>query len=84
MKSQSVLPTIKMEKILKIVEAACANMRANYPDITDKEIKEKINDVDITFEYLITATFPNIMENIRAQMAQQYIAGYNAGKMGDK
>lgn len=39
-----------------------------------------IDNIDISFEFLVGSFFPEIMENIRKFGVQQYIQGYNDGK----
>ena len=41
---------------------------------------ERLDDVDITFEYLVGSFFPTIIKNINAAMDQQYINGYIDGR----
>lgn len=58
----------------KKVEAALDQIRQHYTDSP-----ERLEDVNITFEYLIGSFFPKIMENINKQFNQQYTLGYIAG-----
>lgn len=37
------------------------------------------NDMDVSFEYLMASLFPNILNNIRHAMTDNYIAGYKKG-----
>lgn len=45
----------------------------------EKDISPK-KDYDISFEFFMLSFFPNIMENIKQEFNQNYIAGYNAAK----
>lgn len=38
---------------------------------------EIIDNMDITFEYIIASLFPNIMDNINKEFTHQYITGFN-------
>lgn len=38
---------------------------------------EIIDNMDITFEYIIASLFPNIMNNINEEFTHQYITGFN-------
>lgn len=38
---------------------------------------EIIDNMDITFEYIIASLFPNIMDNINEEFTHQYITGFN-------
>ena len=38
------------------------------------------NDMDVSFEYIAASLFPNLYNNVREKMTQQYIEGYNKGK----
>lgn len=44
----------------------------------------KVNDLDVTFEYLIGSFFPEVLDNIKDAMTKQYISGYNDGKGENK
>lgn len=58
----------------KRVEAALKQIAQHYADTP-----ERLEDVDITFEYLIGSFFPEIITNINAQMNQRYTEGYIQG-----
>ena len=40
---------------------------------------EVLDNIDISFEYVIGSLFPNILSNIENAFAQNYIQGYNKG-----
>lgn len=40
---------------------------------------EVLDNIDISFEYVIGSLFPNILSNIESTFAQNYIQGYNEG-----
>lgn len=41
---------------------------------------EIIDNMDITFEYIIASLFPDIIDNINKELMNQYIKGFNEGK----
>ena len=57
------------------VKAALDQIAEHYQDNP-----ERLNDVDISFEYLVGSFFPNIVKNIQSAMSQQYINGYVQGQ----
>ena len=57
------------------VKAALDQIAEHYQDNP-----ERLDDVDISFEYLVGSFFPNIVKNIQAAMSQQYINGYIQGQ----
>lgn len=57
------------------VKAALDQIAEHYQDNP-----ERLNDVDISFEYLVGSFFPNIVKNIQSAMSQQYINGYIQGQ----
>jgi hypothetical protein len=57
------------------VKAALNQIAEHYQDDL-----ERLDDVDITFEYLVGSFFPTIIKNIEAAMSQQYINGYIDGQ----
>ena len=56
---------------LSTVKAAIKQIEEHYQDCP-----ERLEDVEITFEYLVGSFFPKIVENIQKQMNQQYTLGY--------
>ena len=40
---------------------------------------EVLDNIDISFEYVIGSLFPNILSNIENTFSQNYIQGYNKG-----
>ena len=59
---------------LKSVEAAIKQIKEPYTDCP-----ERLEDVNITFEYLVGSFFPKIIDNINAKMNDTYTAGYLQG-----
>lgn len=57
------------------VKAALDQIAEHYQDNP-----ERLDDVDISFEYLVGSFFPNIVKNIQSAMSQQYINGYIQGQ----
>ena len=41
---------------------------------------ERLQDVEITFEYLVGSFFPRILDNINAAFNKQYTLGYIQGR----
>jgi hypothetical protein len=62
--------TVKLTK----VKAAIAQIEEHY-----KDNPEKIEDIDVTFEYLVGSFFPKIIDNINTKMNIQYTQGYIQG-----
>lgn len=46
-----------------------------YFILKDRDTKE------VTFEFLVGSCFPNVMNNIKAEMRYQYTLGYHAGQI---
>ena len=61
------------------VKAALDQIAEHYQDNP-----ERLDDVDISFEYLVGSFFPNIVKNIQSAMSQQYINGYIQGQKDKK
>lgn len=59
--------TVKLSK----VKAAMAQIEEHYQDCP-----ERLEDIEVTFEYLVGSFFPKIIENIQTEMNRQYTAGY--------
>ena len=59
---------------LSRVEAAIKQIKEHYTDCP-----ERLEDVNITFEYLVGSFFPRIIDNINAKMNDTYMAGYLQG-----
>lgn len=59
---------------LSTVKAAIAQIEEHY-----KDCPERLEDVEITFEYLVGSFFPKIIENINTQFNNQYTQGYLQG-----
>lgn len=55
----------KLKRMIKSIERDYGGM----PEIID--------NMDITFEYIIASLFPNIMDNINEEFTHQYITGFN-------
>ena len=56
---------------LSKVKAAIKQIEEHYQDCP-----ERLEDVEITFEYLVGSFFPKIIENIQKEMNKQYTLGY--------
>ena len=63
--------TVKLAR----VKAAIAQIEEHYKDYS----KEEINNIDITFEYLVGSFFPTILENINKEVSRQHAIGYAEG-----
>jgi hypothetical protein len=59
---------------LSRVKAAIKQIEDHY-----QECPERLEDVEVTFEYLVGSFFPRIIDNINAKMNDTYIAGYMQG-----
>ena len=62
--------TVKLTK----VKAAIKQIEEHYA-----ECPERIDDIDITFEYLVGSFFPTILENMDMELNRQYTNGYMQG-----
>lgn len=56
------------------VKAAITQIEEHY-----QECPERLEDVEVTFEYLIGSFFPKIVENINETINKQYTLGYIQG-----
>lgn len=56
------------------VKAAIKQIEEHYQDCP-----ERIEDVNVTFEYLVGSFFPKIIDNINKSMNDAYMAGYLQG-----
>ena len=56
------------------VKAAIKQIEEHYQDCP-----ERLEDVNITFEYLVGSFFPKIVDNINDKMKQLYTEGYIQG-----
>ena len=56
------------------VKAALTQVEEHYQDCP-----ERLNDVNLTFEYLVGSFFPKIIDNINKSMNDAYMAGYLQG-----
>lgn len=56
---------------LSKVKAAIKQIEEHYQDCP-----ERLEDIEITFEYLVGSFFPKIVENIQKEMNKQYTLGY--------
>jgi hypothetical protein len=59
---------------LSTVKAAIVQIEEHY-----QECPERLEDVEVTFEYLIGSFFPKIVENINETINKQYTLGYIQG-----
>lgn len=62
--------TVKLSR----VKAAIAQVEEHYADCP-----ERLEDVELTFEYLVGSFFPKIIDNIQRTMNDKYTAGYIQG-----
>lgn len=62
--------TVKLAK----VKAAIKQIEEHYTEYPDM-----IDNIDITFEYLVGSFFPTILENIDNELNKQYTKGYMQG-----
>lgn len=64
---------------LTSVKAAIKQIEEHYQDCP-----ERLEDVEVTFEYLVGSFFPKIIDNINKRMndtyTQGYIQGFSEGK----
>lgn len=64
---------------LTSVKAAIKQIEEHYQDCP-----ERLEDVEVTFEYLVGSFFPKIIDNVNKKMndtyMQGYIQGFNEGK----
>ena len=56
------------------IKAAIKQIEEHYQDCP-----ERIEDVNVTFEYLVGSFFPKIIDNINKSMNDAYMAGYLQG-----
>jgi hypothetical protein len=59
---------------LTSVKAAIKQIEEHYQDCP-----ERLDDVEVTFEYLVGSFFPKIIENINKKMNDTYMQGYIQG-----
>ena len=63
--------TVKLAR----VKAAIAQIEEHYKDFS----QEEIDNIDITFEYLVGSFFPTILENIDKEVSRQHAKGFAEG-----
>lgn len=58
-----------------------STLKAAIKQIEDhfQDCPERLEDVDITFEYLIGSFFPEVVKNVRDEANKQYTLGYIHG-----
>ena len=56
------------------VKAAIKQIEDHYQDCP-----ERLEDVEVTFEYLVGSFFPRIIDNINSRMDDTYTQGYIQG-----
>ena len=69
--NNSIYGTVKFER----VKAALTQIEEHYKDYTPEEI----NNIDITFEYLVGSFFPTILENMDNALKRQHARGFSEG-----
>lgn len=62
------LERVKLDKLRRMIKSIERDYGGS-PEIID--------NMDITFEYIIASLFPNIMDNINKEFTHQYISGFN-------
>ena len=69
------LDTVKLSRI----KAAIASIEKHF-----EESPERIEDIEVSFEYMIGSFFPKIWDKIQSTLREEhtkgYIEGYEAGK----
>ena len=65
------LDAVKLERIKRCVESIEKHFE-NEP--------ERLQDIEVSFEYIIGSFFPQIMDNIKTEMTRKYIEGFNSGQ----
>ena len=60
---------------LSQLKAAIKQIEDHYADTP-----ERLDDVEITFEYLIGSFFPEVVKNVHDEAQKQYTLGFFAGK----
>lgn len=63
--------TVKLAR----VKAALKQIEEYYSDFS----QEEIDNIDITFEYLVGSFFPTILENIDQEVSRQHAKGFAEG-----
>lgn len=64
---------------LSKLKAAIAQIEDHYRDTP-----ERLDDIEVTFEYLIGSFFPEVVKNVQDEANKQYTAGYFAGMAAAK
>ena len=64
------LGSVKLTK----VEAAVEQIKKYY-----EKTPERIEDIDISFEYIIASFFPDVFENIKNRLKDEHTLGYIEG-----
>lgn len=62
--------TVKLSRI----KAAIKQIEEHY-----ENAPERIDDIEVTFEYLVGSFFPKIIDNINAEMSRQHTLGFIEG-----
>jgi hypothetical protein len=63
--------TVKLAR----VKAAIKQIEDHYSDYS----QEEIDNIDITFEYLVGSFFPTILKNIDQEVSRQHAKGFAEG-----
>ena len=64
---------------LTLVKAAIKQIEEHYQDCP-----ERLEDVEVTFEYLVGSFFPKIIENINRSMNDMYTQDYIQGSKKER
>lgn len=65
------IDTVKYSRYKKCLDSIERNFKGT---------PRKIEDIDISFEYVIGSLFPKSYQNIKDLLTERYIEGYNEGK----
>lgn len=70
------MPELKTYGTVKLsrIKAAIKQIEEHYQDCP-----ERLDDVDVTFEYLVGSFFPKIIDNINAEINRQHTLGFIEG-----
>ena len=64
------IPNVKLTQVEKIIEA----VKNHY-----KEAPGRIDDIELSFEFVIGSLFPNVYKNVMDSITDAYTKGYIAG-----
>ena len=64
------IPNVKLSQVERIIKA----VKDHY-----KEMPERIDDIELSFEFVIGSLFPNVYKNVMDSITDAYTKGYIAG-----